>query len=78
MQVFIDADKPGYIKYLDKILASPTLLAKRGFIAADNVVYKAAPWAPDPVYKWTNDLHKFNQAVRLVLSVSALICTGSN
>ncbi|KAH8085414.1 O-methyltransferase-domain-containing protein [Cristinia sonorae] len=62
--VFIDADKPSYIKYLDRILSSPTLLAKRGFIAADNVVYKAAPWSPDPVYKWTNELHSFNQAVR--------------
>jgi len=62
--VFIDADKPSYIKYLGRILDSPTLLAKGGFIAADNVVYKAGPWAPDPVYKYAKDLHEFNTAVR--------------
>ena len=66
LQVFIDADKAGYIKYLDRILASPTLLAKGGFIAADNVVYKGAPWVPDPVYKYREDLVGFNSAVRYV------------
>ncbi|TCD70752.1 hypothetical protein EIP91_001781 [Steccherinum ochraceum] len=71
--VFIDADKPSYIKYLDRILASPTLLAKRGFIAADNVVYKASPWVPDPVYKWREDLHAFNQHVRNRSDVEAVM-----
>ncbi|THH32487.1 hypothetical protein EUX98_g1680 [Antrodiella citrinella] len=62
--VFIDADKPSYIKYLERILDSPTLLAKRGFFAADNVVCKAAPWCPDSVYMSAKALHEFNVAVR--------------
>jgi len=67
--VFIDADKPSYLNYLDRILASPTLLTKGGFIAADNVVWKGGPWAPyEPwvqgiVHKFTKEVHEFNIAV---------------
>lgn len=43
------------------------LLAKEGFIAVDNVAFKAAPWVPDPCYNKGPVLDAFNIAVRSVL-----------
>ena len=41
------------------------LLAKGGFIAADNVAYKGAPWAADPAYAdLVPSIDAFNRDVR--------------
>ncbi|GAA97257.1 uncharacterized protein L969DRAFT_69527 [Mixia osmundae IAM 14324] len=61
--IFIDADKPAYLKYYHKIL-SGSLLAKHGMILADNTAYKASPWAPDRHYLSGSAIHDFNRAVR--------------
>ncbi|PSR75705.1 hypothetical protein PHLCEN_2v8996 [Hermanssonia centrifuga] len=61
--VFIDADKPNYINYFKKVVESK-LLAKGGFIAADNVAYKGSPWAPDQSYRMGPHIDDFNRAVR--------------
>ena len=62
--MFIDADKPSYLTYLRKVLDG-NLLARDGFIVADNVAYKAAPWAPPAEgYQSGSVIDKFNKAVR--------------
>lgn len=43
--VFIDADKPGYKPYVQKILEGG-LLRQGGVILADNTLYKGYPWSP--------------------------------
>ena len=42
--VFIDADKPGYLGYLDFLLDSP-LLAPGAVIAVDNTLLQGEPWS---------------------------------
>ncbi|KAJ3489970.1 hypothetical protein NLI96_g1752 [Meripilus lineatus] len=45
--VFLDADKPSYAKYFEKIInSSPSLLAKGGCIVADNVAWRGQLWLP--------------------------------
>ncbi|GAA6006003.1 hypothetical protein JCM11491_004086 [Sporobolomyces phaffii] len=43
--VFIDADKPGYRSYVERIL-NGGLLREGGVILADNTLYKGYPWSP--------------------------------
>lgn len=64
LQIFIDAHKPSYTNYFNRIMSSPYLLSKGGLIVADNVAFKAAPWARHPTYGMAEDIHKFNEAVR--------------
>ena len=63
--MFIDADKDNYVNYFQKIMDGG-LLNKGGFIAADNVTFKAAPWAPDACYDYGPVLDTFNRAVRYI------------
>ena len=64
MQVFLDADKPSYAKYFDKIInSSPPLLAKGGCIIADNVTWRGQLWAPDGKETLASHLQSFNQNV---------------
>ncbi|KAI0083788.1 S-adenosyl-L-methionine-dependent methyltransferase [Irpex rosettiformis] len=64
--VFIDADKPNYLTYLQKVLEGG-LLAQGGVIAVDNVAYRGTPWAPVPD-KWYEKsgikTDEFKQAVQ--------------
>lgn len=43
--VFIDADKPGYLQYVEFLLDGP-LLAAEGFIAVDNTLLQGEPYLP--------------------------------
>ncbi|GAA5910374.1 O-methyltransferase [Sporobolomyces salmoneus] len=43
--VFIDADKPGYRAYVERILEGG-LLREGGVVLADNTLYKGYPWSP--------------------------------
>jgi predicted O-methyltransferase YrrM len=43
--VFIDADKPGYLGYVEFLLDGP-LLAAEGFIAVDNTLLQGEPYLP--------------------------------
>ena len=61
--MFIDADKGGYSAYFHKLLQG-SLLAKGGFIVADNVVLKGSPWVPDASYDLGPAIDAFNRAVR--------------
>ncbi|VDB94188.1 unnamed protein product [Peniophora sp. CBMAI 1063] len=62
--VFIDADKPNYKVYFQRVL-DLNILAAGGFIAVDNTAYKASPWAPDAeLYPMGRDIHEFNEIVR--------------
>ncbi|GAA5929119.1 O-methyltransferase [Sporobolomyces koalae] len=75
--VFIDADKPSYRAYVERVLGG--LLRPGGVILADNTLYKGYPWAPpsDAAAYSTNTgtnnqskreaaegIHSFNEFVR--------------
>lgn len=46
--VFIDADKPGYLDYVEFLLSS-TLLAPRAVIAVDNTLLQGEPYADEDI-----------------------------
>jgi caffeoyl-CoA O-methyltransferase len=60
--VFIDADKGGYIEYLD-LLLSTSLLAPEGSIYADNTLMQGEPYLSGTASENGMAIAKFNQAV---------------
>ena len=45
--VFLDADKPGYVAYYERLLDTG-ILAADGLLCADNTLLQGEPWLPDP------------------------------
>jgi caffeoyl-CoA O-methyltransferase len=69
--VFIDADKPSYIKFLDAVLP---LLAERGIVAVDNVLHFAiTPDAEDAAAIGAFNAHVASRAdlIQVLLTVRA-------
>jgi caffeoyl-CoA O-methyltransferase len=60
--VFIDADKAGYIDYLD-LLLSTGLLAPNGLICADNTLMQGQPYLSGTATANGVAIAKFNQAL---------------
>jgi caffeoyl-CoA O-methyltransferase len=60
--VFIDADKAGYIDYLNTLLDS-ALLAKHGLICVDNTLMQGQPYLQGAVTENGTAIAAFNQAV---------------
>jgi caffeoyl-CoA O-methyltransferase len=60
--VFIDADKAGYLDYLNLLLTTG-LLATHGSICADNTLMQGQPYLADPSTPNGDAIAKFNQAV---------------
>jgi caffeoyl-CoA O-methyltransferase len=63
--VFIDADKAGYVDYLDLLLTT-SLLAPGGLICADNTLMQGQPYLPQDLTQKTENgeaIARFNQAV---------------
>jgi caffeoyl-CoA O-methyltransferase len=60
--VFIDADKGGYLAYLDLLLTS-TLLAPGGSICVDNTLMQGQPYLPGVSTENGDAIAKFNRAV---------------
>ena len=60
--VFIDADKGGYLAYLDLLLTS-TLLAPGGSICVDNTLMQGHPYLPGVSTENGDAISKFNRAV---------------
>jgi len=60
--VFIDADKSGYIDYLN-ILLDSSLLAKNGLICVDNTLMQGQPYLPSEATANGVAIAAFNQAV---------------
>jgi caffeoyl-CoA O-methyltransferase len=60
--VFIDADKAGYLDYLDLLLTTG-LLAPNGSIYADNTLMQGQPYLSNPATPNGVAIAKFNQAV---------------
>jgi caffeoyl-CoA O-methyltransferase len=60
--VFIDADKAGYLDYLDLLLTTG-LLAANGSIYADNTLMQGQPYLSSPATPNGVAISKFNQAV---------------
>lgn len=59
--VFIDADKPGYIKYLDAALAK---LSAKGVIAVDNTLFSGEVLQKSPPSENGRAIAAFNERVR--------------
>lgn len=59
--VFIDADKPGYLKYLDAALAK---LSPRGVIVADNCLYSGEVLEPVAPTESGKAIQQFNARVK--------------
>ncbi len=60
--VFIDADKAGYLDYLNLLLTTG-LLAPSGLICADNTLMQGQPYLPNTSTPNGTAIAKFNQAV---------------
>jgi caffeoyl-CoA O-methyltransferase len=60
--VFIDADKGGYLAYLDLLLTS-SLLAPGGSICVDNTLMQGQPYLPGVSTENGDAIAKFNRAV---------------
>ena len=60
--VFIDADKGGYVDYLNLLLES-SLLAPNGLICVDNTLMQGQPYLKDAATANGLAIAKFNQAV---------------
>jgi caffeoyl-CoA O-methyltransferase len=60
--VFIDADKGGYLDYLDLLLTTD-LLADDGLICVDNTLMQGQPYLSDTATENGLAIAKFNQAV---------------
>ncbi len=60
--VFIDADKAGYVDYLDTVL-SAGLLAPHGLICVDNTLMQGQPWGSTPSTANGLAIAAFNQRV---------------
>ncbi|WKN41859.1 O-methyltransferase [Tunicatimonas pelagia] len=65
--VFIDADKPGYRKYLDQLISQPnSLLADQGLIVVDNTLYQGEIYTK-PLEEMSENaqaIYHFNEYVR--------------
>jgi caffeoyl-CoA O-methyltransferase len=59
--VFIDADKPNYVKYYEAVLPK---LADDGLIVADNVLWSGRVLEDDPEDEGTRAIKVFNEYVR--------------
>ena len=60
--VFIDADKDGYLGYLDTLL-SGDLLSPRGLICVDNTLMQGQPWLTGSTSANGSAITEFNRAV---------------
>jgi caffeoyl-CoA O-methyltransferase len=60
--VFIDADKPGYGRYLDTLLGTG-LVAPHGLICVDNTLLQGEPWLPGQPTANGTAVAAFNQQV---------------
>jgi caffeoyl-CoA O-methyltransferase len=60
--VFIDANKDGYIDYLNLLLES-SLLAPNGLICVDNTLMQGQPYMPGESTANGKAIAQFNQAV---------------
>lgn len=60
--IFIDADKAGYIGYLDAVL-SGGLLATHGLVCVDNTLMQGQPWTAGASTPNGVAVHAFNQHV---------------
>jgi caffeoyl-CoA O-methyltransferase len=60
--VFIDADKAGYVGYLDVVLERG-LLASHGLICVDNTLMQGQPWTSSGLTENGKAIAAFNQAV---------------
>jgi caffeoyl-CoA O-methyltransferase len=62
--VFVDADKAGYVGYLDALLDGD-LLAPHGVVAVDNTLMQGQPWMPDATTENGAAIAAFNRSVAL-------------
>ena len=60
--VFIDADKAGYIAYLDFVISN-ALLTKDGLIVIDNTLMQGEPYTRKNIGANGEAIEKFNQFV---------------
>jgi caffeoyl-CoA O-methyltransferase len=60
--IFIDADKAGYLGYLDAVLTGD-LLAPHGLICVDNTLMQGQPWTTSQVSANGKAIAEFNEAV---------------
>ena len=60
--VFIDADKAGYVDYLDAVLASG-MLTPRGLVCVDNTLMQGEPWLPGESSPNGRAIADFNRSV---------------
>ena len=60
--IFIDADKAGYIEYLDFVISN-SLLAKSGLIVIDNTLMQGEPYTRGNISVNGEAIKKFNQFV---------------
>jgi caffeoyl-CoA O-methyltransferase len=60
--IFIDADKPGYLGYIDQVL-DRGLLAEGGTICVDNTLLQGEPWLGEPRSANGAAIAAFNAAI---------------
>ncbi|MCE0537616.1 class I SAM-dependent methyltransferase [Kineosporia rhizophila] len=60
--VFVDADKGGYLTYLDHLLTLD-LLSSRALICVDNTLMQGEPWGRGPVSANGAAIEEFNRAL---------------
>jgi caffeoyl-CoA O-methyltransferase len=60
--VFVDADKAGYLAYLDTVLETG-LLAPHGVVCVDNTLMQGQPWLPGTPTPNGAAIARFNEAV---------------
>ncbi|GAB3012743.1 O-methyltransferase [Niabella terrae] len=70
--VFIDADKPGYIAYIDLILPA---VRKNGFILADNIFFHGKALEENPSGKSAKAIVAFNQYIQQRDDLEKLVLT---
>ena len=70
--VFIDADKAGYLDYVDAVL-NTGLLAPHGLICVDNTLMQGQPWRPEVATANGVAIEAFNRAVAADCRVEQVI-----
>lgn len=70
--VFIDADKPGYLDYVEFLLES-TLLSPRAVIAVDNTLFQGEPYAGGDISTNGAAIANFNAALTYDIRVEQVL-----